>query len=152
MIVFNQGDTEDRKGLLTATLGDEYSGGIPVFFATYDNGVTWAETDGLVLSMLADVLRETRSVDNVIAESRWGNPNNVVMLGAHLDSVAEGAGINDNASGSAALLELANLMQKPVPATKSVSPGGAPRKPDWLVPPATCKTSAKPNLSGSRPT
>lgn len=112
VIIFNQGSNEDNKGLINATLGEEYSGGIPVFFATYDNGVTWAETDGLVLSMLADVLRETRSVDNVIAESRWGNPNNVVMLGAHLDSVAEGAGINDNASGSAALLEMANLMQK----------------------------------------
>ncbi|WP_245584153.1 M28 family peptidase [Saccharospirillum impatiens] len=111
-IIFNQGNAEDRQGLINATLGDEYSGGIPVFFATYENGVTWAETDGLVLSMLADVLRETRSVDNVIAESRWGNPNNVLMLGAHLDSVAEGPGINDNASGSAALLEMANLMQK----------------------------------------
>lgn len=112
VIIFNQGNADDRTGLINATLGEEYSGGIPVFFATYDNGLTWAETDGLVLSMLADVLRETRSVDNVIAESRWGNPDNVVMLGAHLDSVAEGAGINDNASGSAALLEMANLMKK----------------------------------------
>lgn len=34
------------------------------------------------------------------------------MLGAHLDSVAEGPGINDNGSGSAALLEMADLMQK----------------------------------------
>lgn len=42
---------------------------------------------------------------NVIAELH-GNDNNVVMAGAHLDSVPEGPGINDNGSGSAALLEI----------------------------------------------
>ena len=36
VVIFNQGDTEDRKGLLNATLGDAYSGGIPVLFATYE--------------------------------------------------------------------------------------------------------------------
>ncbi|KHD77296.1 M28 family peptidase [Actinoplanes utahensis] len=36
-----------------------------------------------------------------------GDPNRVVMLGAHLDSVTQGAGINDNASGSAGILEVA---------------------------------------------
>ncbi|MEO6501316.1 MAG: M28 family peptidase, partial [Jatrophihabitantaceae bacterium] len=46
---------------------------------------------------------------NVIAN--WpgggGDPNQVVMMGAHLDSVTAGPGINDNGSGSAMLLELA---------------------------------------------
>jgi Zn-dependent metalloprotease/Zn-dependent M28 family amino/carboxypeptidase len=36
-----------------------------------------------------------------------GDPNRVVMLGAHLDSVTQGAGVNDNASGSAGILEVA---------------------------------------------
>jgi Zn-dependent metalloprotease/Zn-dependent M28 family amino/carboxypeptidase len=36
-----------------------------------------------------------------------GDPNQVVMLGAHLDSVAAGAGLNDNATGSAGILEVA---------------------------------------------
>lgn len=111
-IIFNQGNSDDRKGLIAATLGDGYRGGIPVFFATYDNGVTWSETDGLVLSMTANVLREMRTVANVITETRWGNADNVVMLGAHLDSVQEGPGIQDNGSGSAALLEMAYLMRK----------------------------------------
>ncbi|MEV0645321.1 M28 family peptidase [Phytomonospora sp. NPDC050363] len=44
---------------------------------------------------------------NVIADWPGGATNNTVMLGAHLDSVRAGAGINDNASGSAALLEAA---------------------------------------------
>ena len=38
------------------------------------------------------------------------NDANVVMAGAHLDSVIEGPGINDNGSGSAALLETALMM------------------------------------------
>jgi Zn-dependent M28 family amino/carboxypeptidase len=111
-IVFNQGNSDDRKGLINGTLGSDYAGGIPVFFATYDNGVAWSETAGLTLNMVADVIREVRSVDNVIAETRWGDAENVVMIGAHLDSVFEGAGINDNGSGSAAVLEMANLMKR----------------------------------------
>jgi Zn-dependent M28 family amino/carboxypeptidase len=43
----------------------------------------------------------------VIAESRKGNSDNVVMAGGHLDSVLAGPGFNDNGSGSAALLEVA---------------------------------------------
>ena len=49
---------------------------------------------------------------NVLAESARGDDSNVVMAGAHLDSVAEGPGINDNGSGSAALLETAVQMAK----------------------------------------
>jgi Zn-dependent M28 family amino/carboxypeptidase len=47
---------------------------------------------------------------NVIAQTRTGRSNNVVMLGAHLDSVPAGPGINDNGTGSAGLLELAIQM------------------------------------------
>jgi Zn-dependent M28 family amino/carboxypeptidase len=117
-IIFNQGDTEDRKGLLVATLGEDYEGGIPVLFSTYQNGVTWAGTDGLQLSMNVDVVRERTETYNVLAETRRGNPDNVIMVGAHLDSVFEGAGINDNGSGSAALLEMATLMSRAYPLNK----------------------------------
>ncbi|KGN38759.1 M28 family peptidase [Knoellia subterranea] len=44
---------------------------------------------------------------NLIAEWPVGHANNVVMLGGHLDSVSNGAGINDNGSGSAGVLESA---------------------------------------------
>ncbi|CAO0826015.1 P/Homo B domain-containing protein OS=Streptomyces microflavus OX=1919 GN=Smic_13410 PE=3 SV=1 [Streptomyces microflavus] len=44
---------------------------------------------------------------NLIADWPGGDPNKVVFAGAHLDSVSSGAGINDNASGSAAVLETA---------------------------------------------
>lgn len=44
---------------------------------------------------------------NLIADWPGGDPNKVLMAGAHLDSVSSGAGINDNGSGSAGILETA---------------------------------------------
>lgn len=44
---------------------------------------------------------------NLIAEWPRGDANNVIMAGGHLDSVTAGPGINDNGSGSSALLEIA---------------------------------------------
>jgi aminopeptidase S len=47
---------------------------------------------------------------NVIAQTRTGDPDRVVMIGAHLDSVTEGPGIVDNGSGVAGLLEIATRL------------------------------------------
>ena len=44
---------------------------------------------------------------NVIAQTPGGYEGETVMVGAHLDSVPEGPGINDNGSGSATVLEIA---------------------------------------------
>ncbi|MER7720580.1 M28 family metallopeptidase [Streptomyces flaveolus] len=44
---------------------------------------------------------------NLIADWPGGDTNQVVMSGSHLDSVTSGPGINDNGSGSAAVLETA---------------------------------------------
>ncbi|MGW4231474.1 M28 family metallopeptidase [Streptomyces sp. NPDC004980] len=44
---------------------------------------------------------------NLVADWPGGDPNQVLMAGSHLDSVTSGAGINDNGSGSAAVLETA---------------------------------------------
>ncbi|MYS94917.1 MULTISPECIES: M28 family metallopeptidase [Streptomyces] len=44
---------------------------------------------------------------NLIADWPGGDANQVVMAGSHLDSVSSGPGINDNGSGSAAVLETA---------------------------------------------
>ncbi len=46
----------------------------------------------------------------VIAQTRTGDPKDVVMAGAHLDSVSDGPGINDNGTGVAALLEIATRL------------------------------------------
>ncbi|MEV0639246.1 M28 family metallopeptidase [Streptomyces sp. NPDC050619] len=44
---------------------------------------------------------------NLIADWPGGDTGQIVMAGSHLDSVSSGAGINDNGSGSAAVLETA---------------------------------------------
>ncbi|MFE0729669.1 M28 family metallopeptidase [Streptomyces antibioticus] len=44
---------------------------------------------------------------NLIADWPGGDTNRVIMAGSHLDSVTSGAGINDNGSGSSAVLEAA---------------------------------------------
>ena len=52
---------------------------------------------------------------NVVAQTATGDADNVVVVGAHLDSVGVGPGINDNGSGSAAILEIAEEMSKVKP-------------------------------------
>ena len=47
---------------------------------------------------------------NVVAQTRSGDPAHAVMAGAHLDSVPEGPGVNDNGSGVASLLQIAEQM------------------------------------------
>ncbi|MDV3125711.1 M28 family metallopeptidase [Mycobacterium sp. 21AC1] len=44
---------------------------------------------------------------NLVAQTKTGSTTDVVMVGAHLDSVAGGPGINDNGSGVSAVLETA---------------------------------------------
>jgi Iap family predicted aminopeptidase len=56
-----------------------------------------------------DGASSVRVADNVIGELPGGR--SVLMAGGHLDSVPEGPGINDNASGSALLLELAERLR-----------------------------------------
>lgn len=48
--------------------------------------------------------------DNIIADWPGGDEGSTVMLGAHLDGVTSGAGLNDNGSGSAALLAVAQAV------------------------------------------
>ncbi|MEV5575289.1 M20/M25/M40 family metallo-hydrolase [Spirillospora sp. NPDC052269] len=53
---------------------------------------------------------EDKTTVNLFAETRGGSPDHVVMAGAHVDSVPEGPGINDNVSGVAALMETAKQL------------------------------------------
>jgi Zn-dependent M28 family amino/carboxypeptidase len=82
---------------------------IPVVGAAPELGT---ELAGATVRLRTDTLSETRSTVNVFAETRAGRDDNVVMVGAHLDSVYQGPGINDNGSGSSALLEVAWKMRK----------------------------------------
>jgi Zn-dependent M28 family amino/carboxypeptidase len=70
------------------------------------NGVSNGPT-GVTVHLKTDVIVEARTTKNVIAETAGGDPDRVVVVGAHLDSVTRGPGINDNGSGSATILEIA---------------------------------------------
>jgi Zn-dependent M28 family amino/carboxypeptidase len=114
VVFFNQGNTSDpsRLGIPAVTLGNGYTGGIPAVNATYALGATLSGIVGLQMRLFANVSRVHSVTNNVLAESRRGDPGNVVMAGAHLDSVNAGPGINDNGSGSSALLEVAEALAK----------------------------------------
>jgi hypothetical protein len=117
VIIFNQGNTPDREGLIVAdatsiTLPDGTTGtithNIPVVGASFADGVALSQPGSTAFVKVLPA--KTRTDYNVIAELPGKNEDNVVMAGAHLDSVIEGPGIHDNGSGSAALLETALMM------------------------------------------
>lgn len=120
VIIFNQGDdleNPERTDVFFGTLGEpidvdedgEPDG--PVISASYDVGVALAADDAdgeaVTVSIAIDALNEERSTSNLLAETPTGDPDNVVMAGAHLDSIPEGSGMSDNGAGAAAQLEVA---------------------------------------------
>ena len=109
VIIFNEGqEALDRSGVVLGTLGGPSD--IPVIGATYALGVQLTQAldiGPVTASITTDTISETRKTFNVIAETDTGRTDRVVVVGAHLDSVAEGPGINDNGSGSSAILEIA---------------------------------------------
>jgi Zn-dependent M28 family amino/carboxypeptidase len=111
VIIMNQGNTPAREGVIIGTLipgGENVT--IPVVGASFADGSALAQA-GSTASIVVDP-PESRPQVNVIAELPGANNDNVVMAGAHLDSVQAGPGINDNGSGSAALLEVAENIAK----------------------------------------
>ena len=105
-------------GTLNGTLGSDFTLDIPVTSVTQAVGAQLAATPGLVLRLKLDTFRGIATSYNILADSAGGDPDHVVMVGAHLDSVNAGPGIQDNGSGSAALLEVARQMSKVTPLNK----------------------------------
>ncbi len=85
--------------------------------AALANGVEKGST-GLTARLKVDWRPGTYPTSNVIAETPEGDPDNVIVVGAHLDSVGPGPGINDNGSGSATILEIAEQIRKVKPRNK----------------------------------
>ncbi|MHC1560247.1 M28 family metallopeptidase [Actinomycetospora sp. C-140] len=97
----------NAPGPLGGTLGSVAEGRLPT------GGLLQPDFDGLLprvgtpVTLVLATRSATQTTRNVIAQTTTGRPDEVVMSGAHLDSVPEGPGINDNGSGSSAQLELA---------------------------------------------
>ncbi|WP_340536816.1 M20/M25/M40 family metallo-hydrolase [Nocardioides sp. GXZ039] len=101
--------------LVGGSLGDTTPDLAPTTSISQEDGqaLVAAMASGPVAATLdLDILVEQRRTWNVIAETRKGRADNVVMAGAHLDGVQDGPGINDNGSGSATLLEVAVQLKK----------------------------------------
>lgn len=114
VVIFNEGQ-EDRTELLTGgTLGAPVD--IPVVGASFADGEALYEATQagpVTVRVFADTETNLEAkTQNVVASLPGGNNNKVVIAGAHLDSVIEGPGINDNGSGSATLLETAEQMAR----------------------------------------
>jgi Zn-dependent M28 family amino/carboxypeptidase len=107
VIIFNQGNTpaSDRNELIIGTLAP-FTASIPVVGASFADGADLSDPATTTARVFVDQ-PEIRQTFNVLAETRSGRSDNVVMMGSHLDSVNRGPGINDNGSGSAAILETA---------------------------------------------
>jgi Zn-dependent M28 family amino/carboxypeptidase len=116
VILFNQGDTPARSVTLTNITAVPPAGSafttitVPVVGTSFAAGEALAQPNSI-----ATVAVVNDPQTNVIAEIAGRTDDNVVMAGAHLDSVPAGPGINDNGSGSAALLETALMMAKVKP-------------------------------------
>ncbi|MFT7521350.1 MAG: Zn-dependent M28 family amino/carboxypeptidase [Kiritimatiellia bacterium] len=112
VIIFNEGQP-GRTEWIRASLPLSAPPSVPVLGMSYlaAEELVQLSAEGpvrLAVAVEANV-QHLRDV-NLIAETERGDKDRVVLMGAHLDSVPEGPGINDNASGSALVLETAILM------------------------------------------
>jgi Zn-dependent M28 family amino/carboxypeptidase len=109
VLIFNEGQP-GRTDAFGGTLGGPFT--IPVLSLSFDLGQTLAGLTNPTMHVVTDTNSEIRPTANLLAETRRGDPNKVVVVGAHLDSVLEGPGIQDNGSGSTAILEIAIQLAK----------------------------------------
>ncbi|MFD9733982.1 M28 family metallopeptidase, partial [Umezawaea sp. NPDC059074] len=82
-------------------------GVVPTGGVSKADGTTLFGNAGQSVTLDLRFHEDIKTARNVIAQTKTGRKDNVVMAGSHLDSVEAGPGINDNGTGSASLLELA---------------------------------------------
>ena len=125
VVIFNEGNP-GRTAVLSGSLLDAndqpFVPTIPVAFTSFDIGQQLynqyqAGTPPHMSLDIHVVIDENRDDWNVIAESKGGRKNHVVVVDAHLDAIY-GAGMLDNASGSATILDIAEKMKRVNPLNK----------------------------------
>ncbi len=125
VIIFNEGNP-GRTDLLIGSLSDAADNPIvptiPVAFTTFAGGTNLLNqyrngTPPVMNISIKAIVDPNRDDWNVIAESKGGDKNHVVVVDAHLDAIY-GAGMLDNASGSATILDIAQKMKNVQPLNK----------------------------------
>jgi hypothetical protein len=125
VIIFNEGNTPARSGVFSGSLSSVPP--IPVAFTSFAigndlytqyNDATQNSTPLPNMSLSVQGIHDPAREDyNVIADSRGGDPNHVLVVDAHLDAIY-GAGMLDNGSGSATILDIAQKMRRVQPLNK----------------------------------
>ena len=115
VILFNEGDTAGRTAALFRSADPGYE--IPAVLSSFAVGkelydlYTAGQAPTVTLHTFG--VEEPTFYPNVVAETKRGNPDHMVFAGAHLDSVPAGPGVNDDGSGTAFQLELAEQLARP---------------------------------------
>jgi hypothetical protein len=126
VIIFTEGNSNpDRTGLQIGSMLDAANNPfiptIPVAFTTFAVGQSLylqSQNSPPVMNLSIPAIVKPNTPDyNVIAESKGGDKNHVVVVDAHLDAIY-GAGMLDNASGSATILDIAQQMKNVNPLNK----------------------------------
>ncbi len=130
VIIFNEGNpgrTAVLNGSLVDAAGNPIIPTIPVAFTSFAIGsdlltqyqqAVQNNTPLPVMNITIQALVQPDAPDyNVIAESKGGDKNHVVVVDAHLDAIY-GEGMLDNASGSATILDIAEKMKNVTPRNK----------------------------------
>jgi Zn-dependent M28 family amino/carboxypeptidase len=107
-VIMNEG-TNGRTDVFSGLMNKPAA--IPVVGISYERGrsldAASRAAGGATVRLAVDVVTGKRATRNVLAEMNPTGSGPLIVVGAHLDSVPEGPGINDNGSGSAAVLEVA---------------------------------------------
>ena len=111
-LIFNDGFTGREEPIFITAPTDM---DIPAIMISNDVGeeiYSQAQTGTVTLHVVVDATTTPFTQYNVIADSKQGNPDRTIVVGAHLDSVEAGPGINDNGSGSSTILEIAEQIDQ----------------------------------------
>ena len=107
VLVFGSGERRHDRPLW-GSLEEPGAVTVPVVGLSHQAGVELLEAQEVSVS--AETVSELRETVNVLADTGTGDPANTVVVGAHLDGPLDSPGINDNASGSAAILAIAEAL------------------------------------------
>ncbi|KAF2714533.1 Zn-dependent exopeptidase [Pleomassaria siparia CBS 279.74] len=112
VIIYNDIDLIQRAG----SFSRRSDGDVPTGFTNRLEGLDIKNRlesgETVVAKFTTYNILDRRTTQNIFVETVGGDETNTVIFGAHLDSVAVGPGINDNASGSSLLLELVKALSK----------------------------------------
>ncbi len=107
VIVFNEGQP-GRDTLFVGSLAAQSH--VPVVGVSFADGAALyaaVQTGAVTVHVVTSTEIAHLLTWNLITETKGGDPNKVLLVGTQMDSVLDGPGMNDNGSGLAAVLEIA---------------------------------------------